>query len=234
MKGSGGLLLDSQVCNNIKDDIAIHGQGKEHDARLEALLTRFQEYGLTLRKEKCRFGVPEIKWFGQIFSEQGMSPDPDKVKAIKDWPAPTDKSEVKSFLQTVAFSQEFMRPSNDRTYSDVTAPLRRLTAKSVRFNWDKKCQESFEELKSLLCSDTVMGNYDPDKATRIYVDHGPAGVASTVAQNHGENGTSSWRPIHYQSRALTSAELNYGKVDGESLAVLSGLSSNKMYLYGAT
>ena len=87
-----------------------------------------------------------------------MSPDPDKVKIIQDWPAPADKSELKSFLQTVQFCTVFMRPGGGKTYADVTSPLRKLMAKQVRFKWDKQCQDSFRELKRLLCSDKVMAN----------------------------------------------------------------------------
>ena len=122
----------------------------------------------------------------------------------------------------------FMRPGAGRTYSDVTAPLRRLTVKSVKFVWDKQCQKSFDELKTLLCSTALLANYDPALQTRLYVDHGPKGVASTVAQLHPEG----WRSVCYQSRSLTKAEMNYGKVDGESLAVLSGIMANRNYLYG--
>ena len=60
----------------IKDDLVIHGKGKEHDARLEALLDRLVKFELTLRPEKCMFGQQEVKWFGHVFSAQGMSPDP--------------------------------------------------------------------------------------------------------------------------------------------------------------
>ena len=217
----------------IKDDLVVHGSKQTHDERLEKALQRLEEFGLTLRRDKCKMGVPEVSWFGHIFSEQGMSPDPAKVQTIKEWPAPTDKSEVKSFLQTVQFCQEYMRPGSGRTYSDVTQPLRRLTAKAVQFNWDRRCEASFQELKALLCHDTVMAPYDPAKQTRVYVDHGPGGVAATVAQNHGQLGAQdSWRPVHYSSRSLTETEAGYSKVDGESLGVLSGILNNKMYLYG--
>ena len=111
----------------IKDDLVVHGRGQEHDDRLEKVLERLMEYGLTLRKNKCQFGVEEVIWFGMVFSKQGMSPDPEKVKTIQDWPVPEDKAAVKSFLQTCQFSQEFMGPGPRRTYSDVTLPLRRCT-----------------------------------------------------------------------------------------------------------
>ena len=90
------------VCQ-IQDDIVVHGKGKAHDVRQAKVLERLQEYGFTLREEKCHFGKSSIVWFGHVFSVAGMSPDPDKVRHIKDWPVPETKSEVKSFLQTVQF-----------------------------------------------------------------------------------------------------------------------------------
>ena len=117
----------------IKDDVCIHGEGKEHDKRLLAVLHRFQEYGITLRREKCKLGQPEVTWFGNVFHKQGMSPDPAKVANIKDWPAPEDKAAVKSFLQAVQFCVPYMRLGPKETYSDITAPLRRLTANGTNF-----------------------------------------------------------------------------------------------------
>ena len=218
----------------IKDDIVVHGKGVEHDRRLKALLERLEEFNITLRREKCKFGVREVKWFGHVYSELGMSVDPDRKEVIRAWEAPKDKKEVKSFLQTVAFCQVFMRPGQGRTYSDVTAPLRKLTSKHTKFNWSKECQDSFIELKELLMSGRVMANYDPGRKTRLYCDDGPHGVAATVAQEYKVDGVDHmvWRPVNYTSRAKTEVEMAYGKVDGESLGVLSGILSNKMYLYG--
>jgi len=81
-----------------------------------------------------------------------------------------------------------------------------------------------------LTSDRVLANYDPTKPTRVYVDDGPARVAATVAHTVKDVDHPVWKRITHTSRAKTKAEINYGKVDGESLAVLSGIHSNKMYL----
>ena len=107
-----------------------------------------------------------------------------------------------------------MRPGGSRTYADVTEPLRVLTNKNIWFKWTKECQKSFEELKSLLCSSTVLANYELHRKTRLYVDHGPFGVASTIAQEHQVPGSTdiAWRPVFYTSRALTITEQNYTKV----------------------
>ena len=228
------IVKGLQGVAQIKDDVVIHGPGAEHDTRLRLFLARIQEHGLTLRKEKCKFGVTEVLWFGHVYDKDGMSVDPAKVQIIKDWSRPKDKAGVKSFLQTVQFCQVFMRPGQGRTYSDVTLPLRKLTAKSVRFEWTKQCDAAFLELKDLLMSGQVMAHYDPKRDTRLYVDEGPDGVAGTVAQKYLLEGMDHpvWRPVNYTSRAKTKAEMNYGKVDGESLGVLTGIKSNKMYLYG--
>ena len=141
-------------------------------------------------------------WFGHVYDKDGMSVDPAKVQIIKDWTRPKDKAGVKSFLQTVQFCQVFMRPGQGRTYSDVTLALRKLTAKSVRFEWTKQCEAAFQELKDLLMSGQVMAHYDPKRDTRLYVDEGPDGVAGTVAQKYQLEGMDHpvWRAVNYTRR----------------------------------
>ena len=72
------------------------------------MLERFREAGLTLRREKCHLGKPEVRWFGMIFSKEGMSPDPEKTAIIRNWPAPLTVRDVKSFLQTVQFNAAYL------------------------------------------------------------------------------------------------------------------------------
>ena len=172
-------------------------------------------------------------WFGHIYSKQGMSPDPAKVDHIKAWPAPKNKDEVKSFLQTVQFVAQFMRSENGTPHSDVTAPLRYLTRQNVRFEWTDKCQRAFIELKNRISHKTVLVPYEPNLPTRLYVDHGPAGIASTLAQDHGGPSKPQWKAVHHLSRSLVKSEMNYNKVEGESLAIYSGVLMNRKYLLGA-
>ena len=218
----------------IKDDLVVHGRGQEHDDNVRQVFERMRKVGLTLRKEKCKMGKQEVVWFGNVYNRQGMSPDPQKVKTIKEWTAPKDKSEVKSFLQTCQFCSKYMRGTNGQTYSDMTQPLRELTKQNVQFKWTKDCDRAFRQLKEALVADTVLLAYDTTRQTRLYVDHGPGGIASTVAQKYEEIGQiePEWRTVMHNSRALTKAEQGYGKMEGESLAILSGIKVNKEYLYG--
>ena len=71
-----------------------------------------------------------------------------------------------------------------KTYSGLIEPLRKLVIKNVRFKWTQECKDDFAELKRLLTAHAVMANFKSNKRTRLYVDHGPTGVASTLAQEH--------------------------------------------------
>ena len=92
-----------------------------------------------------------------------MSPDPEKVEAIRQWEAPRDKAGVKSFLQTAQFCSIYMKGEGGETYSDLTKPLRVLTRYGVHFKWDKQCQESLRKIKEALMGNKVMAAYDPRK-----------------------------------------------------------------------
>ena len=93
-------IKDCQNAIITKADILVHGKGKDHDTYLREDLTALPEKDLTLRKEKYAFGKPHVKWFGNIYTKDGMSLDPVKCKIIKEWPQPKSCNEVKSFLQT--------------------------------------------------------------------------------------------------------------------------------------
>ena len=53
------------VCQ-IKDDVLVYGDREEHHQRLKEVLRRFGKAGLTLRKDKCKLGKKEVKWFGSL------------------------------------------------------------------------------------------------------------------------------------------------------------------------
>ncbi|CAC5409350.1 unnamed protein product [Mytilus coruscus] len=89
------LLFIIQIAKGVEtdiDDILVWGTTrKEHDDRLRSVLNRCQEVGLTLNAEKCKFRVKEVTYIGHTLSADGVRPDQEKIRAIKEMPAPTDK-----------------------------------------------------------------------------------------------------------------------------------------------
>ena len=229
------VLQGCEGVAQIKDDVLVYGTGEEHDQRLRLVLQRFREAGLTLRKEKCQLGRHEVKWFGMIFSEEGMVADPAKTEVIKRWPRPRTVRDVKSFLQTVQFNSVYMGAElpGEMNYPELTEPLRELTRRGKKFTWTDQHQQHFELIKERLCSDRVMVPFDPARETKLYADGGPQGCQATVVQAHMHSKEGlQWRPVAHTSRAWTGAEKRYSQIEKESNALHSGIVSNKMYLLG--
>lgn len=58
---------------NISDDILIYGKTKQdHDVALEQVLETLKQSNLTINKRKCIFSTSRVKFFGYVFSEEGV------------------------------------------------------------------------------------------------------------------------------------------------------------------
>ena len=113
-----------KVLNN-RDDILVDGNNwDDHNANLSALLQRLEMHNITLRKEKCEFGKNIIDLHGHLFTENGLKPSPNKVKAVRECKHPKSKEKLVSFLQMMAYLSRYI--SN---FSSRSEPLRRITRK---------------------------------------------------------------------------------------------------------
>ena len=84
------MIEGCEGARNSQDDIIIWGSTlTQLDIRTELVLNRIRKSGLKLNKNKCVFGATELIFLGHKISEKGISPDPGKVKTIKDMPFPS-------------------------------------------------------------------------------------------------------------------------------------------------
>lgn len=91
------------------DDVVISGaSSEEHAARLELVLDRLASANLRLGIENCCFAVPEVKFLGHLINAQGINSTDDKVRAITEAPALTNKQELQSFLGLITFNDRFL------------------------------------------------------------------------------------------------------------------------------
>ena len=89
--------LEGVLC--LMDDILVFGKDRaEHDKRLYMAMNQVQQAGVTLNAEKCEFWKDKLTFLGHIVSKQGISPDPDKLKAIAEIPSPTTVTELRRFM----------------------------------------------------------------------------------------------------------------------------------------
>ena len=73
------------------DDILVTGSSEsEHLKTLGEVLARLEAAGLRLKQEKCAFMLSSVDYLGHVISAEGLSPNPEKIRAIVDAPAPRD------------------------------------------------------------------------------------------------------------------------------------------------
>ena len=115
---------------NISDDVIIHGTNqKAHDKALHTVLQKFAKVGLTLKPEKCELNKESLTFLGFVFSAKGVSPDPEKVKAIHDASLSKTAKEVRSFLGMANYCAKFIP-----NFSSIIKPSRDLTKKMSNFS----------------------------------------------------------------------------------------------------
>ena len=76
---------------------------------------------------------------------EGISVDPEKIRAIEDWPVPKDVTDVRSFMGITGYYRRFIEG-----FSKIANPITSLQKKGKKFDWNLKCEESFKKLKTLL------------------------------------------------------------------------------------
>ena len=91
-----------------------------------------KRYGkrVKLKREKCVFGQPSIKYLGHILSGDGLRPDPSKVEAVINSPPPANREQLESFLELFQYYGRHVP-----NLSSIAGPLNELPKKEVRFEW---------------------------------------------------------------------------------------------------
>ena len=195
--------------NIIADDAMIHGNtDEEHDCNLIQILNKCREIGLKLNPDKCEFGKSEVTFYGNIVSDQGFKPDPCKVDAIVRMPAPTDKTELSSFLGMVNYLAPYIPK-----LSDCTAVLRQLNKKNADFTWNIAYVQEYVHCIF----------FDPDKDIVIECDASGIGIGGTLLQDG--------HPVTFISQALTSTQQHYSNIECELLALVVVIEHLHHYVF---
>ena len=219
------ILQDVEGAVCLMDDILIHGESKEeHDQRLQIVLRRLQEAGVTLNKNKCAFAQHRVKFLGQIVDHTGVRPDPDKVSAIVNFKTPTCVGDIRRLL---GMTNQLGKFSPHLT--DITKPLRELLLKDNHWYWGQSQQKAFEDIRHEISTRPVLALYNPSKPTTVSADASSFGLGAVLVQeqNNGER-----RPVAYASRSMTPIEQRYAQIEKEALAITWACDRFADYLVG--
>ncbi|GFS65944.1 retrovirus-related Pol polyprotein from transposon 297 [Trichonephila clavipes] len=110
------------------------------------------EAGLKLNSKKCLFAAQEVKILGHLVSSNGVRPDPDKIKAVRNFPTPKNIHDIRSFLGLCSYFRRFIKG-----FCYLAEPLQSLLKSRVEFHWGPEEVEAFNSLKKALTSDQYWG-----------------------------------------------------------------------------
>ena len=76
--------------------------------RVQLVFNRLKEFNLTVKPKKSYFFQAEVGFLGHVLSKKGVSPNPEKIDKIRDWPIPKDPKEVHSFIGLASYYRRFI------------------------------------------------------------------------------------------------------------------------------
>ncbi|CAN6678112.1 unnamed protein product [Malus baccata var. baccata] len=206
------------------DDFSVFGDS--FDAclnNLTLILQRCIETNLVLNWEKCHFMVKQGIVLGHIISEKGIEVDKSKIDLVRHLPSPTLVREVRSFLGHARFYRRFIKD-----FSKIAQPLCCLLQKEVAFEFNKECEIAFKTLKDLLTSAPIIMPPDWSLPFELMCDASDYAIGAVLGQRRNKQP----HVIHYASRTLNDAQLNYSTTEKELLAVVFALDKFRSYLLG--
>jgi hypothetical protein len=113
-----------------------------HLGHLRLTLELLRQNQLFAKMSKCRFGVAKMDYLGHIVSAQGVCADPEKIKAMVDWPFPKNTKSLRGFLGLTGYYRKFIKG-----YGSIAAPLTAMLKKNA-FCWTDLAREAFQSLKA--------------------------------------------------------------------------------------
>jgi hypothetical protein len=209
----------------IVDDMLVQARTLEElFQRIRIVLQRCREFGIKLSLAKLAIGE-EIKFAGFLVGKNGVKPNPEKLAAVQDFPAPAGVSELRSFLGLVNQLGIFIPD-----LAHMTVTLRGLLKKGVAYTWLKEHQDEFVKLKDVLTSDMLVRPFDPAMPTQLLTDASRLHGVGFALLQRGPWGDI--RLISCGSRSLTPAQKNYATIELEAMAIKWGIEKSAFYLKG--
>ena len=217
----------SEFTSTYLDDVIIFSETwEEHLQHIRATLERLRKAGLTVKAKKSQFGADHCTYLGHIVGGGIIQPDTGKVEAVRDFPIPTTKKQLRTFLGLSGYYRRFIPQ-----YSTIASPLTDLTKKSAPndIEWTADCDHAFQRLKSLLCTAPILASPDFDRQFLLQTDASDRGIGAVLSQVD-DNGIE--RPVAYYSKKLLPREERYSVIEKECLAIKSAIAAFQVYLLG--
>ena len=198
-------------------------------------LERCGNNGITLNPNKFQFGKDTVDFAGFVITNEHVKPSEKYLKAIEEFPTPTDITGVRSWFGLIN------QVSYAYSLNNELAPFRELLKPKNKFYWDANLQSIFDRSKSNIINSVKDGVkiFDPKRKTGLVTDWSKTGTGFILFQKHcncsSENITCckmGWKIVFAGSKFNNKSESRYAPVEGECLAVVQALFKCRHFILG--
>ncbi|KAL5731844.1 hypothetical protein ACHQM5_004534 [Ranunculus cassubicifolius] len=201
------------------DDILVYSHSlEEHLLHLRQTFQILQAHQLHVKLSKCQFGQTELEYLGHTISVRGVSADPVKIDAIRQWPTPKTVKALRGFLGLTGYYRRFIK-----NYGMLAQPLTRLLKKD-QFCWTPATTQAFQLLQTALIHIPTLGLPDFTKPFEVETDACQSGVGAVLLQDR--------RPLAFLSKVLPPSKVGLSTYEKELWAIIYAVQKWRYYLYG--
>ena len=202
------IFLNIPGVTGIDDNMVIYGRSDlEHNKHLINFLEVCRKNTLTLNPDKMQFRLPQVSFFGHQWSAKGLSPDPERIAAVKRMNLPQDVETMRSFLGLVNYLNRF-----SMHLAELSEPLREICRQDVEFELNESVHVAFSRTKEEISKKVTLPYFNPRSATTLQTNASKTGLGAVILQDS--------RPVMFASQALTGAEKNYQNLERECLVMI--------------
>ena len=192
----------------------------EHIDTIVKVIILFTKWGLTIKEEKCKLGLDEIRMLGHLINAMGIRIDPNKYEMIDNLKIPRTGLELESILGLTNYFRMFLAQ-----YSKIAAPLELIRKEKVLV-WKSEHQQALELLKTGIKNAGILCYPDFEEPFHLATDASYSGLGAVLFQKEGKQD----KIIECVSRALTESEQNYSATKLELAGVVFALKRFRTYL----
>ena len=198
------------------DDILIASvDEQEHLQDLKVVLDKLRENGLVTNRKKCVLGQKSLEFLGYLVDENGISPLPDRVAAIRDFPRPTTVQELQRFLGMLNYYRRFIPRAAHHLHHLFEA----LKGRPRNLVWDRGCELSFSAAKEALAQATLLHHPRTGAHLALTTDASKFAVGGVLEQW----GPKGWEPLSYYSKKLSESQQLWPPYDRELLGTFNAV-----------